>query len=56
MGDFVAGTDFTFVAGLAADLAWGGAALGLAVAGLACGLITFFATGFAAGFTSFPDF
>ena len=59
-GDFDAGTDFTFVAGLTGTLGLAFAAclsaLGAALVGLGTGLITFFAMGFVAGLTSFPDF
>jgi hypothetical protein len=38
------------------DFAEGLAAFGGALVGLGTGLITFFATGFVTGLTSFPDF
>ncbi len=58
-GDFVRDTGLTFVSGFPADRAGG---LGWVLTTLSCtlagitGLIDFLAMGFAAGFTSFPDF
>jgi hypothetical protein len=58
-GVLVAGTGFTFVAGFWVALAAGFAAVLTTLSwalGAVTGLIGFLATGFVAGFTSFPDF